>query len=333
MNRVSPVSFVWGGNKNWANANKTTGAFSIASGLIGTTCGCIKACTDETSFLNKFFGFIQSIAYGFRNYFQYSIYSRKEDDDLGEDIHKIPFAAKFGEVACFIEKNVNPFALPIINLLGKRASESYNSISHLANALWWRGRLFLNRSNWEFPNKNLIYFLKDLFDSDIEEKDLAAKEIEKIIAPICGITGFFTTSVFNIIKASFKLVNRENKIINFLASVGTMTQHIDYLFRFSLTALINYQGGKSQSNNKLLASLGFTANTLNIALPLVEFFPSDNTFLGKFHNLYQELATGFTAAFFSTRRHFMGKEWLEKNVESVEEVVGKIVKAPEAVLV
>ena len=107
MNRVSPATYKWGDNPQWAKANKTTGAFSIASGLIGTTCGCIKACTDEASFLNKFFGFIQSISYGFRNFFQYSIYSIKEDDDLGEDIHKRPLAAKFGEVACFIEKKIN----------------------------------------------------------------------------------------------------------------------------------------------------------------------------------------------------------------------------------
>ena len=44
--------------------------------------------------------------------------------------------------------------------------------------------------------------------------------------------------------------------------------------------------------------------------PTLEF---DEGVLGTAQKLYKELATGFTAAFFSTRRHFMGREWLEKN--------------------
>ena len=316
MVRVDPAIYKWGNNPIWAKANKTTGAFSMASGLIGAGCGCIKDCTDEGSFLNKFIGFIQSVAYGFRNYFQYSLYSRKEDDDLGDDIHKRPLAANIGEIACFIEKKVNPFLLPITRLLGERISESYNSIAHLANALWWRTRFCSNKINWGILNQTFINNAKTLFDKNLRYRSGATEDMEKALTPILGLIGIGTMSLFNPIKSFSELFGLKNKLINFMASVGICTQHLAYLFRFSLPQLWEAQE-KNKTNNKILAATGLTANTLNIALPLVEFLPSDNSFLGTFHKLYQELATGFTAAFFSTRRHFMGKEWLEKNKENL----------------
>ncbi|OGI20079.1 MAG: hypothetical protein A3B68_00560 [Candidatus Melainabacteria bacterium RIFCSPHIGHO2_02_FULL_34_12] len=94
-----------------------------------------------------------------------------------------------------------------------------------------------------------------------------------------------------------------------------------------------YRKENKSQNGKFLFGLGACANTLNIALPLIEFLPSDNSFLGKSQKLYHELATGFTAAFFSTRRHFMGKEWLEKNTKSVERVTEEINKMREPVFV
>ena len=52
---------------------------------------------------------------------------------------------------------------------------------------------------------------------------------------------------------------------------------------------------------------------MNATLSIVELFSFDNRILGIAKDIYKELVTGFTAAFFSTRRHFMGKQWLEEN--------------------
>lgn len=308
MNRISPVDFIWGENRNWALANKTIGLHSLASGLIGTASGCIKACTDEGSFLYTACRFIQSIAYGFRNYFQYSLYSRK-DDDLGEDIHKRPYAANIGEAACFVEKKINPLALPLAFLFGKKISESYDSIAHLTNALWWRVRLCSEKIVWRDFNRKFFRKIKDLINPDINKRKLATKEIKMIITPFLGIIGTFMMGVFTPIKSFLRLRGIESKPINFFSEMGVLSQHLIYLFKFSLPQLWETQE-KDKANDKMLAFTGLCANTLNIALPVIELLPSNETFLGKFQKLHRELATGFTAAFFSTRRYLLGREKL-----------------------
>lgn len=312
MNRVSPAKFVWGENKNWAIANKTNGSYSFISGVIGATTGCVKNFFDKESLSYKFLGFIQSVILGIRNYFQYSIYSRKKDDDLGEDCLIRPHAANIGEIGCFFEKKINPFVLPLSYLINERLYEGYSSIAHLFNALWWRIRLFSTEINLNEIRKSLTKDLKYILSSDLEEREEARKSIVNCFPQFLGLLGFFTIGLFTPIKSWLKLKGEDNKLINCLNSLGVTTQHIAYLFKFTLPAHFRSLDLEPKDSS-ILATLGFAANTMNIALPLVEALPIENEGLIKVQNLYRELASGFTMAFFSKRRNIMGRRWLEMN--------------------
>ncbi len=312
MDGVSPTKYVWGGNKHWAIFNKHTGSLSLVSGLVGASAGCVKACVEEDTFLNKIFGFIQSAAYGIRNHFQYSIYSRKDDDDLGEDLHKRPHAANVGEVACEIEKKINPFLLPLSSLFNKDIRDGYQSIAHLANALWWRIRFCSEKIKWSLLNRNLIDKFKSLFDQDIEERKQATNEIRTAITPLFGLIGAGAVGLFTPIKAFLEFIGTESKLINFFANIGAATQHAIYFFKFTLPELWNAQE-KESKDSKLLSTIGLGANSMNIALPVIDALPFNTGALSVAQKLFREVATGFTVTFFSTRRNILGRQWLKKN--------------------
>jgi len=298
MNSISNVAFKWGENLYWAKANTEHGKNSLIYGLSATTLGCIKTVTNEDSSVNKIIDLFQSIFLGLRSNQQYNIYSRK-DDDLGFDETHRPHAANIGEIACFIEKKINPIALPLASLFGSEVKDSYHSIAHLANALWWRSRLY-SKKVWWSKFKDLTRLGKRIVGTNLlKTKQATTLDIENIITPALGLIGFTFCGLFTPIKAWNKFKGTDNKIINSLSSIGIATQHMIYFFKFTLPNLWDFKE-KEKSENKILFNIGAAANTLNIGLPIIDLFSFENSILNKAQKLYRELASGFTMAFFTS---------------------------------
>ncbi len=308
MNSISNATFKWGENPYWAKANTEHGKNSLIYGLSATTLGCIKTVTNENSSLNKILNLFQSVFFGLRSNEQYNIYSRK-DDDLGFDETHRPHAANIGEIACFIEKKINPIALPLTSLFGSEIKDSYHSIAHLANALWWRNRLHSNKIKWR-RFKHMPKLLYKLIR--YSNKDVTSKQISEIITAPLGLLGFAFCGLFTPIKSWLKFKGSENTIINSLSSIGIATQHLIYFFKFTLPNLWDFKE-KEKNENKILFNIGAAANTLNIGLPIIDLFPFENSFLSKAQKLYRELASGSTMAFFASRRYFMGSAWFARD--------------------
>ena len=311
MNAITNAGFKWGENLSWAKANVFHGRNSLIYGLSATTLGCIKTLIHEDSFSYKALDLLQSTFLGLRSNQQYNIYSRKKDDDLGfDEVHR-PHAANIGELACFIEKKINPIALPLTAALGNEVKASDHSIVHLANALWWRSRLFSTKiklSRLQYIKDDLVKLCR----ANLEVKKLSASHLESIISPLLGLIGFVSCGLFTPIKSWLRFKGTENKIIDSLASVGTATQHLIYFFKFTLPQIFHFQENKKYEHKKLF-NLGICANALNIGLPIIDLLSFENSFLNKAQRLYKELASGFTMAFFSSRRYFIGKAWVDGN--------------------
>ena len=193
MNKIHPVKFVWGNTKNWALNNHRNGICALVSGAGSTVLNCLQDCTEDIT-TNKILGFGKSFLSGFRNKFEYSIYSGA-NDDLEEDKTLRPEAAKVGQIACFIEKKINPWLLPALAILGGNMEESYNSIANWFNAMWWRARLCYEHMNWKKTTKLPSYF-NVLFQKDLSTKKEAANNIVEIIKPFLGWVGAAFTGLF-----------------------------------------------------------------------------------------------------------------------------------------
>ena len=149
MNRINPDTLKFHDNKSWAIRNKNIGPYSFIAGSCGTACGLIKTLIkDHSSFSNKTLGFIQSLFFGVRSFLQYYLY-KQNDDDLGFDKKIRPHAGNIGEIACEIETKLNPILLPITSLINENIKDAYSSISHYANAQWWRTRLMSDQIEWQ----------------------------------------------------------------------------------------------------------------------------------------------------------------------------------------
>ena len=250
MNAISNAGFKWGENLSWAKANICHGKDSLVYGLSATTLGCIKTLISEDSFSYKTLDLFQSALLGLRSNQQYSIYSRKKDDDLGFDEAHRPHAANIGELACFIETKINPIALPLTTALGNEVKESYHSIAHLANALWWRMRLCSKKICWsnfvELPR-----IIKQLFHRNLLTRKVAVEDMENIITPALGLMGFTFCGLFTPIKSWFKFKGIENKTIDALSSVGIATQHLIYFFKFTLPQIFYFQENKKSEHKQL----------------------------------------------------------------------------------
>lgn len=305
MTAIQPVNLN-NDRKIWALHNKNKGLCAAGLAAGNTIIGCTKSLTNEETFLYKALTVIQAIISGIRNWLQYFLYSFK-DDDLDFDRKNRPHAANIGEIACHIETKINPILLPATTLLNKEFQEAYNCISHYLNQMWWRIRPASEKINWKAFNSTFLETFKELFDPDIERRKKATKEIEKTIAPILGLSGAFFSGVFMPIKAFLKLSGTENKIIECLTSVGQLTQHTLYLFKFTLPNLWEAQK-KNKSSSKILFGLGAAANMTNITTPIIDVLPLRNTV----KRLLREVASGLTSIFFSTRRHVLGMETLEE---------------------
>lgn len=325
MNRINPDISKFHDSKSWAIRNKNIGSYSFIAGSCGTACGLIKTLIkDDSSFSNKTLGLIQSLFFGARGFFQYYLY-KQNDDDLGFDKKNRPHAENIGEIACEIETKLNPIFLPVTSLVNENIKDAYSSISHYANAQWWRLRFLSEKIDWKIFDKDFISLIGELKSQDIEREEKASKEIIKKTSPPLGLLGFIFTGLFTPIKAFLKLMGSDNRMINSLTALGQTTQHIVYFFKFTLNELFKAQRNNS-INSKLLFGLGIGANVLNIFSPFVELISSENSFINKIQKIYRELASGLTMGFFSFRRYNNGKEWLEtysKDIKDVEVVMVK----------
>lgn len=306
MNKVNPVNFTWGSDQNWAALNRKNGSYSFVCGVAGTTAGCLKAGLDEDSKLYKVLNFLHSLAYGLRNYFQYSIYSGKTDD-LEEDKIKKPYRAKIGSVGCFIEKKVNPILLPISSLFGEKVRNIYTELAHLPNFLWWRIRLCKGDMNLRDLKDIFQYFVQLFKAKSPTTRNKLVDKIEKKVTSFLALLGSLTMGIFRPIKAINLFKDSENRLVNFFNNLSFASQHAIYLLRFSLPEYFKAKQNYS-NNSKLLSFLGLGANFMNIGLPVVEALPFENRFFKVAQKIYNELATGFTVSFFSSRRHFMEKQ-------------------------
>ena len=202
--------------------------------------------------------------------------------------------------------------MPLASVINENISEGYNSIAHFVNAVWWRIRLFSKRIKWNLFDKQFFENFKYIFNSDLQERKKVQEDIEGILTPLLGLIGFCFTGLFTPIKSWFKLTGNDNRLINSLASIGTTTQHLAYFFRFTLPELFKAQENQSKES-ELLFGVGACANAMNTFLPAVEMISSGDGTFGKIQKLFRELSIGFTMAFFSARRHIMGRQWLETN--------------------
>ena len=197
--------------------------------------------------------------------------------------------------------------MPIVSTFSKNINDAYNSIAHLGNALWWRARLCYSEVNWRKIKTLLFLDIPKLFHSNIILRKQARSEIIDITSGLLGYIGIFSTAIFTPLRTLFKFQEKENKLINCLTSIGATTQHIFYFFKFTLDELFKIQN-KQKGSSYSLFSLGLTANTFNILLPIVDVLPISN----RVKNLWYETSQGLGLGFFSFRRNINGKNWLEK---------------------
>ncbi len=307
MISVTPTHSGFQNNYHWALDNKIKGKYSVLCSTFGTLCSYGKAFTKEGSFLNKTFSLFHGIFWGLRSHLQYKLYIRSDDEITRDSIEK-PLVGNIGIIGAFIETKINPFALPLASLTNKNIHESYHSIAHLANALYWRGRPASIKLDFDSLKYKLRINLQLLFDRDPNFRHKARNKIIEILSPILGLVGFSCIGLFVPIRSWNYLKGTKKNIINSLASTGNATQHIYYLFKFTLTNLFDYQIKKSK-DNLILFSVGAIGNFFNITQPIVDLLPISE----KVKALWQETAQGFGLTFFGIRRNILGRKWLESN--------------------
>jgi hypothetical protein len=303
---ISKINPAYQNNRNWAIANKTKGRNATFCAIGSTITGCAKTFTDKDSFINRILDLGQKLSESLRNFEQYSLYKR-EDDDLDFDKRQRPIAGNVGELACNYETRVNPIAVPGFSLIGGNIGEAYGTISNWFNSMWWRLRPACQKINWT-KIKLLDLYFKKLFHHQLKQRQNAQVFLKDHLPPFFGLVGCFCTGIFMPIKAWKKLKDNENKWIDALSDGGFSSQHAYYLVRFTLEELFKAQGSNSK-NSWYLVGAGLAANTINIFLPLVDLLPLNE----RTKTLWKELAQGLTRIFFSSRRLIKGKEWLEKN--------------------
>lgn len=302
---VLPINTQYQNNPNWALDNKLRGKRAAICEGISLACAALKAFTDDDSKANEVFDFSQKCLDAGRNYEQYSLYIR-DDDDVGKDKKEKPFCGKVGHCASFIEKNINWWLRPLSFLCGKKIQEGYCLISNYLNSIWWRLRLCFEKINWK-TFKILPTRIKELFSGKANEMQEACEDIKNLVMPFLGWIGVVSIGIFTPIKSGLKFKEHDNKLVNSLASLGFASQNIYYFFKFTLPEYFDIKSKRS-NNSKLLFSLGLVSNITNALLPLLELIPHD-----KSRNLLTETAQGLNRLFFSIRRNILGNNWLEKN--------------------
>lgn len=227
-----------------------------------------------------------------RNYFQYNIYKR-DNDELGKDKRERPLAYNIGSIACFLETKINPILVPLSTFFTDK------DISNFFTILWWRIRLCCE--GIKIPYIKLKTF-KYLFSRDINLQRLFILDFEKKLSPILGAVGSVTHTIFT----PLQWVLEDNKFINSLAQVGNATQHLVYLLKFNFNSLVKFRKEKKKED-LILFTLGVGTNFLNIVSPIIPLLKLREDV----QNVLLKAAQGLNQTFFSIRRYFIGKEILQ----------------------
>ena len=304
--QVNSVNPFYQNNRDWAITNNSKGRNATICAVSSTAIGCVKTFVEKDSFTNRVLDIGQKVLDGLRNKEQYTLYKR-EDDDLDYDKRNRPIAANLGTVACQVETNVNPIALPFSSLLPENVRESYSSICNWFSSMWWRARPASEKINWKCL-KLLPLDLAGLFDAHLDQRRQSQRALTDNLSPFFGLMGCFCMGIFVPIRAWNKLKENENKWIDAAADGGLLSQHTYYFVKFTLDELFKAQE-TSNKNSWYLFGAGLAANTMNISLPLVDVLPLSE----KTKTLWKEFSQGLARTFFSSRRNIKGNEWLEKN--------------------
>lgn len=159
----------------------------------------LKSAFKENKIIGKTASVFEGALAGIRNYNQYSLYSRT-DDDVYVDKKQNPFAFKLGKIACFTERYIDPWFLTLSKLF--RDDDAIETLAHLPRDLYWRSRVFVDNP-----------FYRTL-----------------------GYIGFFSVAFLSTTRSILKLSGLENRFINFLAGVGFAVHHIIYFLKFTKPA-------------------------------------------------------------------------------------------------
>ena len=313
VNPINPSSYQ--NNKSWAIANKSKGFIASCFSIGSTVSGVTKACSSKDSKVYKISNFFEKVFYAVSNCLQYFLFGRK-DDVVGDDEEKRPIAAKIGKVATFQEKYINPIVKPASVLLNANQQEGLNDALNFLDSFYWKVRFALEKIQWE-KLRLIPVNIKQLLDSKVNvlDKDKTTKIIGEILAPICGWVGTVCIGIFNPIKACLKFFDRENKIINCLAYVGKAAINIPYFFKFTLPM---FWKGLATQDKKFHGAfvVGTASNVMNVALPVIELLPKENSFINKFLEVYKSLTSNLSMVFFPLRRNCLGDDWLKRNEQN-----------------
>ena len=180
-------------------------------------------------------------------------------------------------------------------------------------------------------NESILKGIKDLttqlFSEDIDEVGEASVRLRSGLAPVLGVSAFFTGLVGIPAKAIGKLCGIKNRFLDSFAGLSVFFQQVLYTFGFSVE---QYVDGKKleralSSNKKLdtktknrfknvaskkqqLSIIGFASNILGISLPALKLFNGENSqFVKITKSLIGELYNSTVLYFFSKRRELKAK--------------------------
>ena len=134
--------------KQWSSANEKKGKLgsTLVDGIILS--GIAKEIFDSESvpkFLKTLIKLSHGAFRGIRNYNQYSIYNRPDDDAAmncyQSDIYDNKAAGFFARISGFTEMKISPWALPLGELFPSRFSDPIKKLCTMPGSLWWRIRM------------------------------------------------------------------------------------------------------------------------------------------------------------------------------------------------
>lgn len=297
--------------EKWAQLNKNNGFWSMilatGSWLLGAS-DLIGGGADGDSNVHRFTKLAKEVSLRVRGHLQYDIY-RQKNDDLGDDESRKPISAGLGQIACFVERFVNPVVLPASTLIGDNFLNGLTLLTTLPNNLWWRSRPFEEGIKWkETFSKETWSHVKNLFSGDDWEKREEARiNVRDRLQPVLGLYGFFTMAIFTPLKAINKFKGETSKFIDFFTATSFVSQHLMYFVKYTLDDLHKSKVKNLEGFGKLF-HLGVVTNAMNLVSPLVKLLPAGEGLLGRLISDFENLP--FTAHYFAARR------WLRGDYES-----------------
>ena len=192
--------------------------------------------------------------------------------------------------------------------------------------------------------QNPVNFIKQLFkltkqsvngEANIQLE--STKKVGETIAPVLGITAFMATTLGIPIKLITKYLNKQNRIIDFFASLSMSAQQLIYFFKMVIFELNDYKRIKARlldtefihktNGNQLvemkillhkkqkLSILGLTTFLTSQINTLLKIFPNQNLYIETTIKIFDTLSGDLVSKFFSERRHVMGFGFRAENSE------------------